>query len=111
MGKLSRILLLGLLVLAAYYALFGGEYSVFEVRATRARIAEQEAELERLRHQIDSLRARADSLESDPAVLERIARERFGMIRDGEVLYRFAEPDSTEEGAEEATPPEGRGGG
>ena len=27
---------------------------------------------------------------TDPAVLERLAREHFGMIREGEVLYRFA---------------------
>jgi cell division protein FtsB len=94
-GKLTRILLPALLGLAVYYALFGGEYSVFEVRSTEARIEEEAAELARLRHEIDSLRARADSLETDSAALERIARERFGMIRDGEVLYRFAEPPDT----------------
>ena len=44
---------------------------------------------------IDSMRAWADSLESDPATLERLARERYGMIKDGEVLYRFIEPDSS----------------
>jgi hypothetical protein len=27
-------------------------------------------------------------------MLERLARERFGLIRDGEVLYRFAPADS-----------------
>ena len=27
-------------------------------------------------------------------MLERLARERFGLIRDGEVLYRFVPPDS-----------------
>lgn len=95
MGRLRRLILPVLLGLAAYYALFGGEYSVFEVRRTHARIAAQRAELERLRGVIDSLRARADSLENDPRVLERIARERWGMIRDGEVLYRFAEPDDS----------------
>jgi cell division protein FtsB len=47
-----------------------------------------------LGRQIDSLRAWADSLEVDSATLERIARERYGLIRDGETLYRFADPDS-----------------
>jgi hypothetical protein len=30
----------------------------------------------------------------DPRVQERIAREKFGMVRGRELLYRFAEPDS-----------------
>jgi cell division protein FtsB len=42
--------------------------------------------------QIDSLSAWADSLRDDSGTLERVARERFGMIKEGETLYRFAEP-------------------
>ena len=92
MRFLKRILLPGLLLLAAYYAVFGGEYSIFEVRRARADVEAARAELAELEERIDSLRARADSLEHDPATLERIARERFGMIREGETLYRFAHP-------------------
>jgi cell division protein FtsB len=29
--------------------------------------------------------------------LERVARERFGMIREGETLYRFALPEPLDE--------------
>jgi len=58
-------------------------------------LEEVEDELARKRQQIDSLLALADSVESDPSMLERIARERFGMIRDGETLYRFAEPSNS----------------
>jgi hypothetical protein len=36
----------------------------------------------------------AGKLESDDAAIERIARERFGMIREGEILYRFVPVDS-----------------
>jgi len=57
---------------------------------TRRRIFERLAEVEA---RIDSLRAWADSLENDPATIERVAREDFGMIRDGETLYRFVEAD------------------
>jgi cell division protein FtsB len=89
---LKRILLPALLLLAMYYAVFGGEYSVFEVRRARAEVEAARAELAELEERIDSLSARADSLENDPAALERIARERFGMIREGETLYRFAHP-------------------
>jgi cell division protein FtsB len=42
----------------------------------------------RLEAEIDSLTAWAAALESDSATQERVARERFGMIRNGEILYR-----------------------
>ena len=92
MAKLKQLIVPAAMVLAAYWAVFGGEYSVFEVwRARRARELEA-AELEQVRRQIDSLGTLIDSLDSDPAMLERLARERYGMIKDGEILYRFAEP-------------------
>jgi cell division protein FtsB len=98
MGRVRRVILPALLGLALYYALFGGDYSVFELRRARIEREREAAALAERRRQIDSLRAWADSLNVDSATLERIARERFGMIREGEILYRYAEPlDSTEE--------------
>ena len=94
MGRLTRLLLPAVLLLAGYYAIFGGEHSVLDVRRARAAQVAEEAEVARLRAENDSLRALVDSLENDPAMLERLARERFGLIRDGEVLYRFVPPDS-----------------
>jgi cell division protein FtsB len=92
MAKVKRVVLPTLLGLAVYYALFGGEYSLWELRKARQEIEVQEQELSLLREEVEFLRARADSLENDSATLERIARERFGMIREGEVLYHLAEP-------------------
>jgi cell division protein FtsB len=91
-AKLKRLIVPAALLLAAYWAMFGGEYSVFEVRRARLAREAEAAELERIRMEIDSLGLLSDSLETDPALLERLARERYGMIKDGEVLYRFAEP-------------------
>jgi cell division protein FtsB len=93
--KVKKLLLPGLLGLAAYYALFGGEYSYFELKATREAAAREAAELTERRRQLDSLQAWADSLQLDSVTLERLARERFGMIREGEILYRFAESGDT----------------
>ena len=95
MGKVKKLALPMLLGLAVYYALFGGEYSLWELRKARKEIQAQEQELFLLRDEVDSLRARADSLENDSATIERLAREKYGMIRDGEVLYRMAEPNDT----------------
>ena len=76
---------------AAYYALFGGEYSLLE---TRRLDREKKLEAERLketRDEVTRLRARADSLAKDSATLERVARERYGMVKNGERLYRFVD--------------------
>jgi len=92
MGRVRRVILPALLGLALYYALFGGDYSVFELRRARIERGREAAVLAERRRQIDSLRAWGDSLNVDSVTLERIARERFGMIREGEILYRHAEP-------------------
>lgn len=96
MRRLSRLLLLGALLAAGYYAVFGGEYSVFELRSARRAVEEERARLTELVRQIDSLEAWRDSLLADSAALERVARERFGMIRPGETLYRFTGPSDSE---------------
>jgi cell division protein FtsB len=82
-----------LLIVAAYYAIFGGEYSLFELRSARAAVVAEQAALGELEARIDSLSAWADSVRTDPGTLERIAREQFGMIREGETLYRFVPED------------------
>ena len=90
-----RIALAVILGVALYYALFGGEYSVFELRSLSQRVDDEQARLDSLRIEVDSLEARADSLANDSATIERIARERYGMIKPGERLYRFVEEDTT----------------
>ena len=96
MDRASRLIMPALLIVAAYYAVFGGEYSLFELRGARAAVAEEQATLGQLQSQIDSLETWADSVRSDSATLERIAREQFGMIRDGETLYRFVPPEEAD---------------
>ncbi|MEX2528355.1 MAG: septum formation initiator family protein [Gemmatimonadota bacterium] len=91
--RLPLPLLLGL---AFYYALLGGEYSVFEMHSVRGELERGRVELTQARDFNRSLEARADSLENHDPTLERLARERFGMIREGEVLYRFADPPDDE---------------
>lgn len=74
----------GLLALAAW----GGEYSSADWIIIRRQLAEERTKVAGLRVEIDSLAKLAHDLETDPAMQERVAREQFGMIRDGEILYR-----------------------
>jgi cell division protein FtsB len=79
---------------AVYYAVWGGEYSVFDLRRLHSQQVLESQRIEAARLQVDSLRELASALESDPAAIEAVARERFGMIRPGEVLYRFVQVDT-----------------
>ncbi len=86
---MRRVLLPLVLALAGYYALFGGEYTQADLSAVDREREEAVRQLARVQAVNDSLRARVDSLESHDGTLETLARERFGLIRDGEVVYRF----------------------
>ena len=95
---MKRLVLSALIALSVYFALFGGEYSVFEVRRVRAERVVLQERLVALERTNDCLRAWAEALQSDSATIERLARERYGMIRAGEVLYRITEPEDSVQG-------------
>lgn len=97
---------------ALYYLTFGGEYSVFDVRELEERKARAAFHMDSLQAVVDSLEAWADSLARDTLAIERLARERYGFIRDGERLYRFLPPGAEQESADGVDPPGGprRGG-
>lgn len=89
--------LAGGLVLAGV-AVFGGEYSTIDQLQLHRQLAAEEDSVSELRVYLDSLAREARELETDPAAQERVARERYGMIRDGEILYQIV-------GAEQAGKP------
>jgi cell division protein FtsB len=77
------------LAMALYFALQGGEYGTLDLLQLRREEAEEQAKVAVLQRMIDSLTTAAVGLELDPRVQERVARERFGMIKKGEFLYRL----------------------
>ncbi len=91
---LIRLLLVAVVPVALYFLLLGGEYSLFDLRRAEAELELRRDEMRQLHQSIDSLNARIHALDSNDETLERIARERYGFIRDGETLYRIVEPDS-----------------
>ena len=95
-GILSRLVWIAIGAVALVYALQGGEYSTTALLGQRARAKRMRASMDSLRREIDSLTRVKKAVQADPAVQERIAREEFGMVRGNkEILYRFAEPDSS----------------
>jgi len=74
------------------FAVQGGEYGTLDLLDQKQRLATVRGEVDSLQRRVDSLRAYKRLVETDPVTQERIAREEFGMVKPGEVLYRFAEP-------------------
>ena len=85
---------LGVFAGGIVFGAFGGEYGTLDWWQLHQQVQQERAAIARLQLQIDSLAQEANALEHDPVAQERVAREQFGMIRPGEVLYRveFVKP-------------------
>jgi len=79
----------------AGYAVEGGEYGTTDLLALRTQVRAERAALDRLRHEVDSLRQEQHALAQDARVQEKVARELYGMIRPGEILYQVVARDTT----------------
>ncbi len=89
-------LLIALVVLAMVaFALEGGEYGTLDQLRLKRQVRDEQANMARLRRELDSLARLERALKTDPVTQERVAREVYGMIRPGERLYQVVRPDST----------------
>ena len=91
--RLAVLVVLGAAIL--WFAIQGGEYGTLDLIRQQRQKVRLTREIDSLRHLVDSLGKYKNSVLVDPRTQERIAREKFGMVRGNELLYRFAEPDST----------------
>jgi cell division protein FtsB len=78
------LLLLGGVV----FGFWGGEYSTVDWWKLKRHVAREADAILRLEQEVDSLAPVAQALETDPAMQEWVAREKFGMVRPGEVMYQ-----------------------
>ena len=89
---LKKLVVVAVAVAALAFAIQGGEYGTSDLFRQRLRRQALLARIDSLQRMVDSLGREKRSIESDPAVQERIAREEFGMVRgQKEMLYRFAD--------------------
>ena len=89
---LKKLVVVAVAVAALAFAIQGGEYGTSDLYRQRLRRQALLARIDSLQRMVDSLGREKRSIESDPAVQERIAREEFGMVRgQKEMLYRFAD--------------------
>ena len=82
----ARWLALAVLLAAAVFAWQGGIFSTSAYRGLERQEEAGRLRAKQLQREVDSLARFADSLQRDPAVQERVARENFGMLRPGELI-------------------------
>lgn len=96
-GRLILWILLGAAALA--FAVEGGEYGTIDLLRQRSGKRRLTTAVDSLTRVVDSLARYESRVRRDPALQERIAREEFGMVRDGEILYRFTGPGAADSGS------------
>ncbi len=87
---------MALVVGAAGFALEGGEYGTRDLLRLRERERAEQERIRRLRVEVDSLLRVERLLRTDSVTQERVAREVYGMIRDGEQLFQVVPGDSAD---------------
>jgi cell division protein FtsB len=90
-GRRLRLVLLIAAVCVTLYFLLGGTRGLMGFFRLRHDVTELELQLRGARSTVDSLEREISRLRSDTAYIERVAREKLGMARRDEKVYKFIE--------------------
>lgn len=98
-SKLSKIVFWGVIVFVASWITLWGGNSFLRTALLHKTLKGMEAQVKVLKTQNDSLKAENERLRTSPEAAEKAARERFGLTKPGEKVFRFvpaAEPKEEE---------------
>jgi len=70
---------------------FSGDQGIATYFQTSRKIRELTTEITQTQHTIDSLTLEIKRLKNDTSYIEKIAREKYGMARSDETMYKFIE--------------------
>jgi cell division protein FtsB len=69
------------------FLLFGSHGIVQRIKLVRAR-ADLESKIQQAAEETRQLQGESKALDGDKKAIEKVAREKYGMIRDGETVYK-----------------------
>ncbi len=90
--KSGRLVLAIVLLVVLFFTLTGSD-GLINLYRTHLEVRQMTQELEGLKSTIDSLKIDIEKLKNDTAYIEQIAREKMGMAKKGEKVYKFLEED------------------
>ncbi|PIU51606.1 hypothetical protein COS91_03575 [Candidatus Desantisbacteria bacterium CG07_land_8_20_14_0_80_39_15] len=86
-GKFKTFLKLGILFAIVCCIILTPGY--LKVRSLKKEISQIQEEIKRLQKENESLQIEIEKLENDPFTIEKKAREKLGMVKEGEFKFRF----------------------
>ncbi|MFC1490035.1 septum formation initiator family protein [Candidatus Latescibacterota bacterium] len=96
--KPGRYLLTTVIFLIVLYVSFGFSKSLYKIwRLSRIKSSEEKV-LESAIEEKKQLKLEIERLTTDSLYIEEIAREEYGMTKDGEEVFQITLPDSSSEG-------------
>jgi cell division protein FtsB len=90
--KIGRWIVLGAAILLVG-SMFIGKASVARLLRSQGDIHKKEQAVKQLRLEVDSLKQKNAQLKNDTSYIERIGREKLGMARKDETVYKFIGKD------------------
>lgn len=88
--KIGRWIVVAVAVLLLSF-LFSGNNSIINLYSSHLDIKKKQQEIKKKHREIDSLTMETKKLKTDTLYMERIAREKLGMARKNEKVYKFIE--------------------
>ncbi len=83
-----RLTLIAFLILFLYLFL-GGPYGLIKIISLYSKIKKIESKTDRFMAEKVILTKKCESLKTDLFIIEKIARQKLGMIKNGEIVYRI----------------------
>jgi len=87
--KILRRLILLLFLASVFYLYFGGNYGFFRLLSLKKEKGSIILETKKLQAQNMDLELEKEKLKNDPFYIEKVARERYGMAKEDEIIYKF----------------------
>lgn len=91
--KQKKVLISALTILVTLFAVlfFSGDQGIATYFQTKRKISTLKSEIAQSQKTIDSLKLEINQLQNDTSYIEKIAREKYGMARSDETMYKFIE--------------------
>jgi len=93
-ARWKRLFIGACILLSAYFlaSFILGEMGLIKYYRMKEQYNSLTAEIARLKRDNANLRTNVHSLKNDPAYIERIARDKLGLARPGEIVYYYGDP-------------------
>ena len=93
-GRIKKRILQGIIVLGLLAVVYYPGYK--RVQEAKARNRELAGEIKRLSHENLELEKKLELLQTDMVYIEKRAREKLGVVREGEIIYEFVPEEKQE---------------